>query len=76
MRIFGWVLGSLSPLQVLRGMLDMSLRWWHISPLFAVTRLLLVAIIVWGIINVSSAPGEGFILTSGGILALFALKQR
>ncbi|MGH7932586.1 MAG: hypothetical protein ACREQN_05395 [Candidatus Binataceae bacterium] len=77
MRTLGWILGSLSPLEVLRGMADMSLRWWwRVSPLIAVTKLLLLGFVVWGIIDIASAPGKGFVLSAGGALGLFALRRR
>ncbi|MGH7907498.1 MAG: hypothetical protein ACREP6_12820 [Candidatus Binataceae bacterium] len=76
-RTFLWILGSLSPLEVLRGMADMSLRWWwHASPLIALAKLLLLAALVWGIVIIASAPGRGFVLLAGGALGLYVLRGR
>jgi|GEM_PF-6724731 hypothetical protein len=42
-----WKLGSVSPLQMLRGMLDMSLQWRD-SSLVGGARLVLFAVAIWG----------------------------
>jgi hypothetical protein len=77
MLALGWVLGSLSPLEVLRGMADMSLRWWwHASPLITAAKLLLLGLIILGIVDLATVPGRGFVLAAGGVLGLFALRQR
>lgn len=74
MSTLGWVLGSLSPLEVLRGMADISLRWWHASSLMGLSKLLLLAIVVWGIIDMATTRARGLILSVAGFLGLFALK--
>ncbi len=74
MRMLGWVLGSLSPLEVLRGMTDMSLRWRHGFPLVGLTRLLLVVLVIWGLSDILTATGRGVLLSGGGVLGLFVLR--
>jgi len=74
MSLFGWILGSLSPLEVLRGMLDMSLRWWRVSPLLTLTRSLLLLMIIWGAIDLAAAPGKGVILIAASLLGFLALR--
>jgi hypothetical protein len=74
MHMLGWVLGSISPLEMLRGMADMSLRWWHVSPLIGLAKLLLLAVLIWGLVDLASAPGKGLILSAVGFLGLLALK--
>jgi hypothetical protein len=75
--IFGvaWMLGSVSPLQVIRGMLDMSLRWWHESPLITAARVSLLIIAVWGLLNVAKNPSEGIIAVVVGVFGFYVLRR-
>ena len=70
-----WMLGSVSPLQMFRGMLDISLRRWHESPLLGAARALLLAAAVWGIVMFVNNPGRGAVVAGVGILGYFALRR-
>ncbi len=75
MLLFGWILGSVSPLEVLRGMLDMSLRWWRVSPILILARAFLLLIMIWGIVNLAAASGKGLILIGAALLGLLVLRN-
>ena len=70
------MLGSVSPLQMLRGMLDMSLQWRGSSPLVGAVRLVLLAAAIWGLVNLAWDPGRGAIVAAICLLGFFALRQR
>jgi len=70
------MLGSVSPLQMLRGMLDMSLQWWHGAPLLSTVRVLLVAVVIWGLVILISEPGKGLVIAGIGLLGIYALRGK
>lgn len=72
---FRWILGSLSPLEVLRGMADISVRRWQASPLAAVAKLLLLLLGICGIVIIAGDPGKGFVLLVGSALGFYAVKR-
>src|SRR6185437_6438844 len=71
-----WMLGSISPLAMLRGMLDISLQWWRESPLLGAARVSLLAAAFWGIVNLMRDPGRGIVIAGVGLLGLYALRAR
>ena len=71
-----WTLGSVSPLQMIRGMLDMSLRGWHGSPLLGTARALLLAAVIWGGVTLTREPGRGTVIAGIGLLGFYALRRQ
>lgn len=68
-------LGSVSPLQMLRGMLDISLGHWRESPLLAGIRGLLLAVAILGIVDLPRSPDEGLVLAGIGLLGFYSLRK-
>ncbi len=69
------MLGSVSPLQALRGMLDMSLRWWRESLLVGAVRALLLAAAIFGLLNVVTNPVKGLVIAGIGLLGFYILRR-
>jgi hypothetical protein len=61
---------------MLRGMLDMSLRGWHGSPLLGTARALLLAATAWGFVNLVRDPGRGIVIAGIGLLGFYALRRQ
>lgn len=70
------MLGSVSPLQMLRGMLDISLQWWRESPLLGAARLSLIAATIWGLAHLLGNPGVGVVVAGLGVFGLYALGRQ
>ncbi len=70
-----WTLGSVSPLQMIRGMLDMSLRGWQRSPLLGTARALLLAAVIWGGVTLTRDLGRGTVIAGIGLLGFYALRR-
>ncbi len=71
-----WMLGSVSPLQMLRGMLDISVQWWREAPLLGAARLSLLAATIWGLAHLLREPGVGVVVAGAGALGLYALGRQ
>lgn len=71
-----WMLGSVSPLQMLRGMLDISVQWWREAPLLGAARLSLLAATIWGLAHLLREPGVGAVVAGAGALGLYALGRQ
>ncbi|HLH75991.1 MAG TPA: hypothetical protein VKV28_04205 [Candidatus Binataceae bacterium] len=70
-------LGSVSPLQMLRGMLDMSTQWWHDGfPLLGAIRLVLLGATLWALLNLAHDPVRGAIVVAVCLPSFFVLRQR
>jgi len=70
------MLGSVSPLQMLRGMFDISLQWWRESPLLGAARLSLIVVTIWGLAHLPANPSVGTVVAGLGILGLYAIGRR
>ena len=70
------MLGSLSPLQALRGMLDTSLGHWRQSPLLHAVRATFFIVLIWGLVAAMNNPVGGLVIAILTLCALLAIRPR
>jgi hypothetical protein len=70
------MLGSVSPLQMIRGMLDISAQRWKESPLLASARAALAAAAVYGIVEAALNPRRGVVIVALAVLGYLSLRRQ